>query len=96
MTVPSITRMVHFYPSDQDKMSLGSAKTVPVSAVITNVLDPEKGRVNLTLFPDGCNPLTRGNIFLKGNQTEGNSYWEWPPVVPPAPAVAAQAINNIP
>ncbi len=73
--VPTVGRIVHFYPGRVDIQWFGPG---PMAAIIAAVHNPEL--VNLGIFDGMGSHMARTSVHL-GNPNNGNSYWEWPPRV---------------
>jgi hypothetical protein len=76
---PSVGRIVHYFPSDSDKIaSANNAEFVPAIVVQTFGGD----LANLSVFPmnpDATNVL-RYSVHHKSNALEGQNYWDWPQI----------------
>lgn len=76
---PSVGRIVHYFPSEQDTEALSNGNDGPIAAIVTRVWDAS-GCVNLTVFPDYSSPVARSSVLPRSDALRTNS-WEWPPRV---------------
>ena len=79
---PSIGRIVHYFPADNDKDAIchKNGNVEHVAATVTKVHDAEAGLVNLSISPDNNLPVPRLSIQHKSAPTleEGVAFWDWP------------------
>lgn len=83
---PSPGRSVHYFlaPTGEEGLNPAFGQKYAV-ATITGVIDVELGLVNLTVFPDGQEPVLRSRICQLGKHAVSGSRigasWDWPPRV---------------
>ena len=85
--LPSPGRQVHYYPGTNDDEIVPAVGEKFATALVTGVVDKEKGLINLIVFPDDGEGvgIPRKLISQHGKPVPEGArygvYWNWPPRV---------------
>jgi hypothetical protein len=76
--IPTLGDHLIYVPQENDaECRSNGAKANP--AVVTQAWPTCSGNyVNLTVFPDFHQPVSKGSVLHKSEATEGAEYWVWP------------------
>jgi len=79
--VPTVGRIVHYFPSGPDDPAGANGNALgPVAAIITRVWGPAV--VNLTCFADyALQPMVKATVPQRGSPGDhdgGKGTWDWP------------------
>ena len=73
--VPSLGRIVHVTTKEMINGQYTHA------AIITQVWGDDM--INVTVFPGSGPSIGYGSIFHQDSERKGDTFWFWPPLVPP-------------
>lgn len=75
--IPTLGDHLIFVPQTTDSVCRNNG--APANPAVVTQAWPGSGNcVNLTVFPDFGQPVSKGSVMHKSEATEGSEYWVWP------------------